>query len=99
MSATGQDTMDAFLKGIVEEIATLVAAKLRDQQPETPRMLKAEQVGQQLGISTRSAREMISGRDGNPPKLASLKVGPDEGSRVVEQGEVDRYIQERKAAG
>lgn len=93
--------LDAYLQGLVEEIASRVAEKLRGEMPaaQTDPLRKIEEVARQLGISDRSARDMVNGRDGQPPKLASLKVGPSEGSRVVRQSEIDRYVVQQEQAG
>jgi excisionase family DNA binding protein len=66
--------------GDLEGLAALVAARLTDDRP----LLSPRALGQRLGVSERTARDLIqSGR------LRSVKVG---GSRRVEPAEVDRYV-------
>ena len=73
----------AYLKGLADEIAEKVAERLPDTRP----LLTVPQLGERLGITDRSARKLIEGRN---PAIKSVVVG--KGSRRVEQAEVDRYV-------
>jgi excisionase family DNA binding protein len=64
----------------LDALAKAVAVRMADDRP----LLSPRALGQRLGVSERTARDLIqSGR------LRSVKVG---GSRRVEPAEVDRYV-------
>lgn len=98
MTSPVQDALDAYIQNKIPEIAELVAEKLRDDMPEaqTDPLRRIEEVARQLGIHPRSVRDMVNGRDGGEPKLASLTVGPGKGARVVRQSTIDAYIAEQE---
>lgn len=86
----------------LEQLATAVAEKVLAQlnpPPDDRPLIGIKELGRRLGISEKSARDLVNGRDGRPPKIASFKVGPSEGSRVVAPADLDEYIADRREAG
>ena len=104
MPTRRDDSAARLLDQLVDLVADRVADRIVDRLGPEPvaggssRLLKLEDVASRLGISERSARDLVNGRDGNPPKMASLRVGPSEGSRVVELSVLEAYIAERRLA-
>lgn len=89
MNDAEREYLDGLMATLAEELR-----KALDQRDGRP-LLPLVDAAKRIGISERSLREMVAGPD---PKIASLKVGPSEGTRVFEQVELDRYIDERRRA-
>jgi hypothetical protein len=90
VTASEQEFLERLSEAVKDAVSEALGA--RDDRP----MLTLEQAGARLGgLSDRSMRGMVRGPN---PKLASIKVGPSEGSRVVSPAEVDRYLRERELA-
>lgn len=94
MTATEQDYLDQ----LADAVAAKVLAALDSPRDDRP-LLRLAEVADRLGISVKSVKDLVNGRDGNPPKLASFRVGPAEHSRVVAPADLDAYIAERKEVG
>lgn len=71
----------------IDRFADAVIARMRQDRDERP-LLTPKQVGERLGISERTARDLI--QTGGIP---SVKIG---GNRRVEAAEVDRFIAARR---
>jgi hypothetical protein len=89
---------EELFETLLDMLSQRVAAKIIDAvgpPPDERPLLTLDQVGARLRVSRRSVDGMVLS---DPPKLASIKVGPSEGSRVVSPAEVDRYLRERELA-
>jgi limonene-1,2-epoxide hydrolase len=95
MTAETRDTIEAFLAAFAETVADEVAKRLQDPSE----MLTVKQVSRELGIAERTARDLVNGRDGEPGKLESLRVGGGNGRRMVERAALEAYKAERRRAG
>jgi excisionase family DNA binding protein len=80
---TGLDADD-----LADRVADRVAERLAELPDDRP-LLRAVQVAVRLGVSERTARDLI-----DRGVLASFKVA---GARVVDPAEVDRYVAEQRA--
>lgn len=99
MTAPTQQTVEQFLETFKQDLADLIAAKLRDSAPAQNRLLTIPQVAERLGVTERTARGLTYKLDGNPPQLASLKVGAGNGATRVEESVLEAFIAERRVAG
>lgn len=96
----------AFLAGFAQQVAALTVQALKDEglyhddrPPLTP-----DEAAVRLGVSRRVLGEMINGVDGQPPVLATVKVGAVRGDKRgpgmkgvrIEAGEIDRYLEQQR---
>lgn len=91
MSAAEQEYVAALVRQVAAETVQALKAEGLVTAQDTRPALTIRQVSERLGISQRSVKNMI-----DQGKLASIKVGPESGSRVVEAAAFDEYLTERR---
>ena len=73
----------------IDLLADAIADRLR--APDDRPLLSPKELAQRLSVSERTARELVNGSKGKPPKIPSLVVG--DGSRRIRPADVDAYLE------
>jgi hypothetical protein len=82
-----------------QELADRIADRVADRlavAPDDRPLLTVKGIAERLSISDRSARGLVNGEDGKPPKLRSVLVGPGEGARRVIPADLDAFVETQR---
>jgi excisionase family DNA binding protein len=90
-----QQTVETFLADFAAEVARRTATELQATFPDPERLLTVEEAAAIANVTPRHIRNLISHKNGELPRMASVKVG--DATRIF-QADLRAYLASRRVA-